>query len=71
MQEADLPTQEGRIQIESITNQISPQLLSWLRKLIQPSLDSRFTSAKQALEALNSPVLEIIFNLLINHQEAP
>ncbi|MEA5533972.1 serine/threonine-protein kinase [Crocosphaera sp. XPORK-15E] len=54
---ADLPTQEGRIQFEGITNQISPPFLSWIKKLVEPSLDRRFTSAKQALAALNSPIL--------------
>ncbi|MEA5511378.1 serine/threonine-protein kinase [Crocosphaera sp. UHCC 0190] len=55
---ADLPTQEGRIQFEGITNQITPQFSNWLIKLIQPSLDSRFLSAKQALEALKFPIRE-------------
>jgi serine/threonine protein kinase len=44
---ADLPQQEGRIQFENLTN-LSIQLKAWLKRMIQPSLDKRFSSAQVA-----------------------
>lgn len=49
-QPADLPTLEGRLQFEELSA-ISAPFARWLRKLIEPSLDSRFTSAQKALMA--------------------
>lgn len=51
---ADLPQKEGIIQFEGETPYLSPALLAWLRRTIQPSLDRRFTSARQALHALEN-----------------
>ena len=41
---ADLPHKDGRIQFEQVAN-LSPGFTNWLRRMIEPSLDRRFTSA--------------------------
>ncbi|BAU65382.1 serine/threonine kinase [Stanieria sp. NIES-3757] len=48
---ADLPQQEGRIQFERVVN-LSIQLKAWLKRMIEPSLDKRFSSAQVALDNL-------------------
>jgi len=48
---ADLPQKELRIQFEDIV-QLSPAFSFWLRKMTEPSLDRRFTSAHTTLQAL-------------------
>jgi serine/threonine protein kinase len=48
---ADLPQVDQRLQFETVA-QLSPGLAQWLRRMIQPSLSQRFTSARQALNAL-------------------
>ncbi|AFZ36080.1 serine/threonine protein kinase [Stanieria cyanosphaera PCC 7437] len=48
---ADLPQQEGRIQFERVVN-LSIQLKDWLKRMIEPSLDKRFSSAQVALDNL-------------------
>lgn len=50
---ADLPTIEGRLQFESLCA-ISPPFADWLRQLVAPSLDLRFSSAQAALSTLQS-----------------
>ncbi|PPS41194.1 serine/threonine-protein kinase [Chroococcidiopsis sp. TS-821] len=54
---ADLPQRDGRIQFEQATT-LSAGLKRWLRRMTEPSLDRRFTSAQQALQALRQPTLE-------------
>jgi serine/threonine protein kinase len=51
---ADLPQQDLRIQFEQITP-INPEFTRWLKRMIEPSIDRRFKSAKEALEALEKP----------------
>jgi serine/threonine protein kinase len=48
---ADLPQIDQQIQFEA-TAQLSAGLEQWLKKMIQPSLSQRFSSAQQALAAL-------------------
>lgn len=52
---ADLPHRDGRIQFEQATT-LSPAFMRWLRRMTEPSLDRRFTSAQQALQALRQPI---------------
>ena len=40
-----------RINFESVVN-LSPDLSAWLKRLTEPSLDQRWTSAREALDAL-------------------
>jgi hypothetical protein len=51
---ADLPQRDLRIQFEQVVN-LSPALSSWLKRMIQPSLDRRLTSATEALQAIEQP----------------
>src|SRR4028119_166136 len=51
---ADLPQTDLRIQFEQVVN-LSPALSSWLKRMIQPSLDRRLTSATEALQAIEQP----------------
>jgi serine/threonine protein kinase len=53
---ADLPQKDLRIQFENLTN-LSPSLTNWLKRAIAPSLEKRFKSAQEALEALKRPQL--------------
>ncbi|NJK40843.1 MAG: serine/threonine protein kinase [Acaryochloridaceae cyanobacterium SU_2_1] len=48
---ADLPQVDQRIQFEEATH-LSPGLTRWLQRMIDPSLNRRFGSAQEALEAL-------------------
>ena len=48
---ADLPQQELQIQFDKMTN-VSPSFTRWLKRMTHPSLDKRFTSAYEAIEAL-------------------
>lgn len=51
---ADLPQENLRIKFEPLV-QMSPALVRWLSKLIEPSLELRFSSAAAALAALDQP----------------
>lgn len=51
---ADLPHKDGQIQFEQAAN-LSPAFANWLRWMTQPSIDRRFTSAVEALQALEQP----------------
>ncbi|OKH27837.1 serine/threonine protein kinase [Chroogloeocystis siderophila] len=53
---ADLPHRDGRIQFEQATT-LSAGFRRWLRRMTEPSLDRRFTSARQALHALEQPII--------------
>jgi serine/threonine protein kinase len=50
---ADLPVEDLRIQFSEKTN-ISSSFKSWLEQITEPSVQRRFSSATQALEALKS-----------------
>ncbi|MEL7240928.1 MAG: serine/threonine-protein kinase [Cyanobacteria bacterium J06573_2] len=59
---ADLPQENGRIQFEQLIN--CPQdFASWLKRMVEPVEELRFSSAKAALTALKQPVYN--FNYLI------
>ena len=60
---ADLPQQNLRLQFEKFTN-LSPSFSHWLKQMIEPSLDNRFSSAKEALSALKNP--QTIKSLAVN-----
>ena len=51
---ADLPQKDLRIDFQQRTN-ISPGLTRWLKRLIEPSLERRFPTAREALQALQKP----------------
>ncbi len=53
---ADLPQKDLRIQFEKFTS-VSPEFALWLKKMIEPSVERRFNSAKEALQALEKPWL--------------
>jgi serine/threonine protein kinase len=53
---AELPQKDLRIQFEQVT-QLSPEFSCWLGKMLEPSLDRRFSSAQIALQALKQPDL--------------
>ncbi|MFM6106191.1 MAG: serine/threonine protein kinase [Sphaerospermopsis kisseleviana] len=63
-QPADLPQKNFRIQFEQVAN-LSPGLTNWLKKMIEPDLAKRFTSAKTALQALETPEKTDITNSTI------
>ncbi len=48
---ADLPQQDGRIQFADKVP-LNPGFVRWLERLTEPNLSQRFSSARQALEAL-------------------
>ena len=50
---ADLPYQDSRIQFRHLVN-LQPDSIDWLEIITELSLERRFSSAKTALEALNS-----------------
>lgn len=54
IQPADLPQQEGKIQFETGIV-LSQELIAWLQKMTEPSLDKRYNSARIALQELNNP----------------
>ncbi|MEH2117695.1 serine/threonine protein kinase [Nostoc sp.] len=51
---ADLPQKDFRIQFEQVAN-LSPSFTNWLKWMIEPSLERRFSSAAVALAALEKP----------------
>jgi serine/threonine protein kinase len=53
VQPADLPQKDGKIQFENLVG-LSPAFTRWIGKAIDPSLDKRFSSAKEAMITLNT-----------------
>lgn len=51
---ADLPQKDFRIQFEQVAN-VSPGLTRWLKSMTEPSLERRFSSATEAMAALEKP----------------
>ncbi|MDZ8226448.1 serine/threonine-protein kinase [Nostoc sp. ChiVER01] len=51
---ADLPQKDFRIQFEQAAN-VSPSFSKWLKWMIEPSLEGRFSSAADAIAALEKP----------------
>ncbi|MEH1841060.1 MAG: serine/threonine-protein kinase [Nostoc sp.] len=51
---ADLPQKNFRIQFEQAAN-LSPSFSNWLKWMIEPSLEGRFSSATGAIAALEKP----------------
>ncbi|MBD2346154.1 serine/threonine protein kinase [Anabaena subtropica] len=62
---ADLPQKDFRIQFESITH-LSPGLTNWLKSMIEPSLEKRFSSAQEALKTLVQPQLANASKLVVS-----
>jgi len=60
---AELPQKDLRIDFENSV-QLSPHLTRWLQKMTQPSLEKRFSSAADALCALEKQVLPETEHLL-------
>ena len=52
----DLPQKDLRIQFANQVS-VSSSLVSWIEKLIEPAIEKRFSTARQALELLNSGLL--------------
>ncbi|BAY82533.1 serine/threonine protein kinase [Calothrix parasitica NIES-267] len=53
---ADLPQTKMRIQFRDKVS-LSDGFISWIEKLTEPDIDDRFTTADEALKALNSPLV--------------
>jgi serine/threonine protein kinase len=51
---ADLPQKDFRIQFQQVAN-LSPSFANWLQRITEPSLEKRFSTATQALTALQQP----------------
>lgn len=51
-QPADLPQRQLKLQFEPLV-QLSPEFANWINQAIEPSLEERFSSANDALKALN------------------
>lgn len=51
----ELPSKDGRILFADLVN-LNSSLVAWLNKMIEPSLDRRFSSATEALQALKHPI---------------
>ncbi|GET39932.1 serine/threonine protein kinase [Microseira wollei] len=66
---ADLPQKDLRIQFEQITS-ISPDFTRWLKRMIEPSVDRRFKSAKEALQALEKPWLTQSDRITVTHYKS-
>lgn len=57
---ADLPQKDGRVQFETLSN-LSLEFTRWLKRMVEPSLDRRFTSAENALQELIQPqIVQIV-----------
>ena len=52
---ADLPQKQMRIQFQDRVN-LSNHFVRWIEKLTEPDIEQRFSTAPQALEALNSRI---------------
>ncbi|BAZ52837.1 serine/threonine protein kinase [Nostoc sp. NIES-4103] len=63
----ELPQQDLRLQFSERVN-LSPSFVGWLQKLTEPAPEQRFTSARQALDALKSGfALKPVSQTLINN----
>ncbi|MBN3868905.1 serine/threonine-protein kinase [Nostoc sp. JL33] len=62
---ADLPQKDFRIQFEQAAN-LSPSFSNWLKSMIEPSLERRFSSATEAMAALENPQPTNLPTLAIN-----
>jgi serine/threonine protein kinase len=65
IQPADLPQKDFRIQFEQAAN-LSPDFSNWLRRLIEPNLEKRVSSALEALQALDKPQILQLTDLTIS-----
>lgn len=70
---ADLPQKDLQISFENDVN-LSSNFIDWLQWITQPSLEKRFKSANQALEALENPILRknpaLVFSKILNSRVA-
>lgn len=60
---ADLPQRNLQFQFAELVN-LSPNMISWLHQMTAPALENRFSSARIALQALES---EIVLQPIINN----
>jgi serine/threonine protein kinase len=51
----DLPQKDLKLEFEPLVKNLSPELVSWLQLMTEPSLEKRFASAEKALQELESP----------------
>lgn len=51
---ADLPQRKMRIQFSDLVS-IDPYLIKWIETLTEPDVEDRFSTARQALQALDTP----------------
>lgn len=58
MHPANLPRKDGQIQFEKLIN-CSEDFASWLKRMVEPLEELRFTSAKTALQNLKQPASNI------------
>lgn len=56
---ADLPQKDLRIQFADRVS-LSPALIQWIQTLVEPDVDDRFPTARQALAALKRPPTPVI-----------
>lgn len=49
---SDLPQKNLRIEFHSAVDNASPGSIKWLQKMVEPSVENRFASAKEAIEGL-------------------
>lgn len=61
---ADLPQNNLRLQFEQ-TVTLRPAFVQWLKRMVEPSLDRRFSSARQALTALKQQGLQEESGLIV------
>ncbi|MFN6463660.1 MAG: serine/threonine protein kinase [Nostoc sp. DedVER02] len=62
---ADLPQRDFRIQFEQVAN-VSPGLTRWLKLMTEPSLERRFSSASEAIAALDKPATTNLPTLIVD-----
>jgi serine/threonine protein kinase len=62
---ADLPQKDGQIVFEQAAN-ISPGFAYWLRGMVEPSLDRRFHSGTEALQAIKRQPKRDVTDLVAN-----
>lgn len=62
---ANLPSKNGRIQFEQLIN-CPQEFASWLKRMVEPVEELRFSSAKAALKALKQPLGNYNYLIPIN-----
>jgi len=65
---ADLPQKRLKIDFRSRVN-VSPEFADWLDKMLEPVVEDRFLSAREALNALQNP--KTLIQPLVEHRRRP